>query len=105
MSAGGGGEHTRMHFYVRVSKMISRTSGYEWEQICVRVCACVRVCVYYVCMCAYVFVRVCVRACMCVRAFICLCVRVSVCVRACICVCFVVYIADFEDGGLVCQSP
>ena len=42
----------------------------------VRVCACVRVCVY---ACMRVCVCVCVRACMCV----CACVRVCVCARMC----------------------
>ena len=57
-------------------------------QVCVRVCACIHVCVRVhvcVCVCVCVHTCVCARACMCV----CVCVYACVCVRvhACVCVC------------------
>ena len=61
---------------------------------CVRVCvcACVRVCNVRVCVCACV--RVCV--CACVRVCVCACVRVCVC--ACVCVCGAPVCQGFNDS-------
>ena len=56
------------------------------RNVCVRACACVRVCV---CECARAraCVCVCARACVCVCVRVCVCACVRACVRVCVCVC------------------
>ena len=71
--------------------------GEREEGVCVRVCACARVCVY-MCACVCVYVRVC--ACVCVHVCVCVCVLECVCMCACVCV--DACVCDPTLSGLVC---
>ncbi len=55
------------------------------QTVCVRACACMR-------MCVYVCVRACACMCVCVRACVRMCVCVRVRVRLCICLCVCAYV-------------
>ena len=57
--------------------------------VCVRACVRVRacVCVWYVCVCVYVWLGVCVSVSGCVHVCLSLCACVRVCVHVCLCLC------------------